>query len=304
MKSLVEEYFVLRTNAIQRRRFQNDQVYGHLEDETNVRLLRDDNADDIEGNGGVSYGSPSFVSQSEALQYQMARVEVKVDQLHEMHLKHLRRPTLDEESQEESNIKRLTNEITQMFAECHHQIKSIRRNTLYNTSGNEEIIVQNLISYLSGRLQDITTTFRRSQNDYLKSLQAREEKSAQFFDLDEVDPLTEALDQQWSEKNQMLLQDNNRFVQQREQEINAIVQNIGQLNTIFKDLAQMVTEQGTIIDRIDYNIENTNIKVNDGLQQIKKAAMYQKSDKKMHCIIILAVIVILELLILVTVKLR
>ena len=56
-----------------------------------------------------------------------------------------------------------------MFAECHHQIKSIRRNTLYNTSGNEEIIVQNLISYLSGRLQDITTTFRRSQNDYLKS---------------------------------------------------------------------------------------------------------------------------------------
>merc|ERR1719483_1393763 len=81
------------------------------------------------------------------------------------------------------NIKRLTNEISQMFAECHHQIKSIRRNTLYNTSGNEEIIVQNLISYLSGRLQDITTTFRCSQNDYLKSLQAREEKSAQFFDL-------------------------------------------------------------------------------------------------------------------------
>ena len=85
-----------------------------MEDETNVRLLRDDNEDDIEGNGGVSYGSPSFVSQSEALQYQMARVEVKVDQLHEMHLKHLRRPTLDEESQEESNIKRLTNEITQV----------------------------------------------------------------------------------------------------------------------------------------------------------------------------------------------
>ena len=85
-----------------------------MEDETNVRLLRDDNDDDIEGHGGVSYGSPSFVSQSEALQYQMARVDVKVDQLNEMHLKHLRRPTLDEESQEESNIKRLTNEITQV----------------------------------------------------------------------------------------------------------------------------------------------------------------------------------------------
>jgi len=301
MKSLVEEYFVLRTNAIQRRRFQNDQVYGHLEDEPNVRLLRDD---DVEGHVGVSFGPPSFVSQSEALQYQMARVEAKVEQLHEMHSKHLRRPTFDEVSQEEEEIKRLTSEITQVFSECHHQIKSIRRNTLHTTTGNEEIVVQNLISHLSGRLQETTTRFRQSQNDYLKSLQAREEKSALFFDLEEVDPMTEALDKQWSDKDQMLLQDNTRFVQHREQEINGIVQSIGQLNIIFKDLAQMVTEQGTIIDRIDYNIENTNIKVHDGLQQIKKAAMYQKSDKKMHCIVILAVIVIIELLILVTVKLR
>ena len=70
-------------------------------------------------------------------------------------------------------------------------------------------------------------------------MQAREEKSAHFFDLEEVDPLTEALDKQWSDKNQMLLQDNTRFVQQREQEINEIVQSIGNLNLIFKELAQV-----------------------------------------------------------------
>ena len=64
----------------------------------------------------------------------------------------------------------------------------------------------------------------------------------------------------------------------------------------------MVTEQGTIVDRIDYNMEHTNIKVQDGLRQLKKASMYQKSDKKMHCIVILSVIVLVELLILVTTK--
>ena len=74
---------------------------------------------------------------------------------------------------------------------------------------------------------------------YRSDLQAREEKSAHFFDLEEVDPLTEALDKQWSDKNQMLLQDNTRFVQQREQEINEIVQSIGNLNLIFKELAQV-----------------------------------------------------------------
>ena len=66
----------------------------------------------------------------------------------------------------------------------------------------------------------------------------------------------------------------------------------------------MVIEQGTIIDRIDYNIENTSIKVEDGVQQLKKAAQYQRNDRKMQCIVILAVIVMIELLILALTKFR
>ena len=91
---------------------------------------------------------------------------------------------------------------------------------------------------------------------YPTGLQAREEKSAQFFDLDEVDPLAEALDKQWSEKNQMFLQDNHRFVEKREQEINGIVQNIGQLNIIFKDLAQVCTSFIYYISRFRIFFQN------------------------------------------------
>lgn len=161
----------------------------------------------------------------------------------------------------------------------------------------------NLVTYLSDRLQESTTFFRQSQNKYLNHLKKREEKSAVFFELDQTeDPLTEALDRQWSQRDQMLVDDNTQFVQQREREINNILHSIADLNVIFKELATMVTEQGTIVDRIDHNLENTSIKVHDGLQQIKKAAMYQKSDKKMHCIVILAVIVMIELLIVVTTK--
>lgn len=111
--------------------------------------------------------------------------------------------------------------------------------------------------------------------------------------------MTEALDRQWNDQHEMQLKDNSRFVEQREKEISQIVHSIADLNVIFKDLAGMVAEQGTIVDRIDYNIEHTHIKVHDGLQQIKKAAMYQKNDKKLYCIVILAVIVIIELLVLV-----
>ena len=149
----------------------------------------------------------------------------------------------------------------QMFSECHNQLKAIRRSTL-SLTGCESIITQNLIAFLSGRLQDVTSDFRKSQNEYLASkidiswifflnnhdcdleIKAREAKSAHFFEFEEeVDPLTEALDRRLHQQAQMLADDNSRFVEQREKEIQNIVKSISDLNTIFKELATMVTEQ-------------------------------------------------------------
>jgi hypothetical protein len=74
------------------------------------KLLRDSEGDSISSYGPS--GPPSFVGQSEALQYQMGRVEAKVLQLATLHTRHLARPTLDEVSQEEAEIQSLTREIT------------------------------------------------------------------------------------------------------------------------------------------------------------------------------------------------
>lgn len=49
----------------------------------------------------------------------------------------------------------------------------------------------------------------------------------------------------------------------------------------------MVQDQGTVMDRIDYNIEQTQYQVREGCQQLKKAEAYKQSSRKMYFILIM-----------------
>ena len=62
----------------------------------------------------LSRSTPSYVGQSEALEYQMTRVKKKVDHLDELHKAHLRRPAFDESTEDEDKIEALTKEVTQV----------------------------------------------------------------------------------------------------------------------------------------------------------------------------------------------
>ena len=88
----------------------------------------------------------------------------------------------------------------------------------------------------------------------VSDIRAREEKSQRYFaDLDDnaaaaSDPFEsiEMTPQGGGRLNThelLMIEDNSKFVREREQEIGRIVQSIVELNTIFKDLAHMVAEQ-------------------------------------------------------------
>ena len=49
------------------------------------------------------------------------------------------------------------------------------------------------------------------------------------------------------------------------------------VNTIFKDLATMVHEQGEMVDSIEQNVESATVRVQEGTAQLSMAETYKVS---------------------------
>ena len=59
----------------------------------------------------------------------------------------------------------------------------------------------------------------------------------------------------------------------RDVEINQLVDTMNELGDIFKQLNNLVIEQGNILDRIDYNIEQTLENTKKANKQLKKVIL-------------------------------
>ncbi|KAJ1964618.1 Integral membrane protein SED5, partial [Dispira parvispora] len=51
------------------------------------------------------------------------------------------------------------------------------------------------------------------------------------------------------------MQENDAVISEREREIDEIAMSIATVAEIFKDMQTMVIDQGTLLDRVDYNVE-------------------------------------------------
>jgi syntaxin 16 len=130
---------------------------------------------------------------------------------------------------------------------------------------------------------------------------------SQLDDLDNDERLDEYFqirpNQKMSQKQLLQFEiENTKVMETREKEVMNIVKSIVDLNTIYKDLSQMVEEQGTILDRIDYNVEATQTRVYEGYKQLQKAERYQRANRKMYCILILSVTVLFMFILLIITK--
>lgn len=81
------------------------------------------------------------------------------------------------------------------------------------------------------------------------------------------------------------------LTEQRDREIQQIARSIEELAVMFKDLATLIVDQGTMLDRIDANMEMVVQRVQGGVKELETAERYQKSARPVKCIIFLMLLI-------------
>ncbi|KAM5219761.1 syntaxin-16 isoform 8-T8 [Hipposideros larvatus] len=224
--------------------------------------------------GVTKLSPPKWVDGVDEIQYDVGRIKQKMKELAILHDQHLNRPTLDDSSDQEHAIEITTQEITQLFHRCQRAVQALPSRARRACSEQEERLLRNVGAALAQAVQELSASFRRAQSAYLRRLKNREERSQHFFDtsvplMDDGDDNT-LYDRGFTDEQLVLVEQNTLMVEEREREIRQIVQSISDLNEIFRDLGAMIVEQGTVLDRIDYNVEQSCIKTEDGLKQLHK----------------------------------
>lgn len=183
-----------------------------------------------------------------------------------------------------------------------------------NDSDQDDMLARNIQTSLATKVQDVSSSFRKQQSSYLQSMlckraniisacqakknlhscqiiemQGQENRKADILGL-EADLSNEAADLLLDEDAQVgftesqlaVLESNNATIDQREREVNQIAKSIHQLAEIFRDLQTLVIDQGSMLDRIDYNIEQTNVQVKEAVIQLDqvKLSMIRRGEKE------------------------
>lgn len=182
-------------------------------------------------------------------------------------------------------IEVMTREITQLFRKAERKLKSLSQ---FQTTKDGARLITNVQQSIAAELQKLSQEFRKQQKGYLQRLRKQQEVvslSPTFGGslLDDGGDYNSG----FTESQILKSRESENLVAEREKDIQSIVRSVEELATIMRDLSVLVIDQGSVVDRIDYNMEQVATHVEEGVKELVKAEKHQKSSRMMLCIMFL-----------------
>ncbi|KAL8923022.1 MAG: hypothetical protein Q9208_004834 [Pyrenodesmia sp. 3 TL-2023] len=264
---------------------------------------------------------PRWIDAQEEVTEILGTIAAKSADLDRLHQKHVLPGFEDEDvkREEEDRIERITQEITRGFHDCQKAIQRIEMmvrdaKRQGGISRGDETMARNIQISLASRVQEASAGFRKKQSNYLKKMRllggmtAPMERNPLFGPQNPyTDPsmiesetdksfsqstLQMASQRQQQHQKQTRLSSNEAAIAKREREITDIAKGIIELADIFKELQTMIIDQGTVLDRIDYNVEKMMTDVKAADKDLVVATGYQKKGTKRKVLFLLVLLVI------------
>ena len=175
-------------------------------------------------------------------------------------------PKFDEEENIEidKNIKKLIIVMTNKVKKFEDNIKLLNKFNKFNLSDQEKEMQENMIIHLVTNLKEFSNNFRINEQNYVKNFK-------HFGNQDYNTEEKEILDNEINNNDLFGQKEIDITLKKRDQEINLLLNSLNDLSTIFKDLQNVILAQGTILDRIDFNIDTAALNVEKANKHLKKA---------------------------------
>jgi len=262
---------------------------------------------------------PIWMDLLEIIDSDCEKIQRQIALLKEFHTRRLNVLFEDEKSQQlDEHIQQITKSITVLFHECQLRLKKIalegnqqneKKNEKKGTQKisstlpfHERIVRFNIMKSRASKIQELTIQFRQYQRQFLENLKYKEIRSNKYIDNEIIESTLQNFDrieQGFTETQLRQLNTIEIDAQQKTKDIIVIAKSINELAQLFQELNILVVEQGTILDRIDYNVDNTMQYLKVSHKEIVKAEKYQKSSQTMLCIIVLFFLIVICALILI-----
>ena len=173
--------------------------------------------------------------------------------------------------------------MTSKIKKCEENIKELLLET--TLSMIEEQIKINMKEIIFSRLGEFTRKFKLNQEIYMKK----------YKEIVGEDPNINSNNQTTNSSNNkkdnfLMAEEGNDILKQRDNELNILLKSVNDLAQIFKELQSLINQQGTILDRIDFNIENAASSVKEGHKNLIKADKEMKKNCAKKAIFIMMII--------------
>eukprot|EP00668_Euglena_longa_P011538 GGOE01013945.1.p1 GENE.GGOE01013945.1~~GGOE01013945.1.p1 ORF type:complete len:347 (-),score=148.95 GGOE01013945.1:272-1213(-) len=251
---------------------------------------------------GDSAEVPVWVDTVEHIRDMEAAIRSRMARLRELHAAHLKPQFGKDEEKEERAISMATNEIKELFQGSEKRIKRMVQleGDLSQKTPDQQKLLQNVQLSLVTQLSELSKVFGDEQRKYLSEVKRQKERAKRLVTFGSRTPeeeeqerreelLAQYMEKGFTREQVMALDFNEQVISERDAELQHIYSSIVDLHECFKDLNALVIDQGTLLDRIDYNVQETKKQVVKGTEELHR--LHQRQAKSKFLSIVLCLVV-------------